>query len=674
MQTHTLRRAAGAFVATLVALLVVACGGHDYATPQAAPTIASFSATPAAVPAGGGPVVLSWSSTDAGQLVIDNGVGDVSGSTSKTITVLAGTTFTLTASNANGTVTATTAVAVAAPTAPTITSFIATPATLPLGGGGVTLSWATAGATQLSIDNGVGDVSTLTSKAVNVTADTTFTLSATNAVGTVTKTTAVVLASANQQFLDVVNGSDSNPCTAAAPCRTLTKAIGVAAPGTTFSLADGMYSAATEGHPGLIVPDGSILRAVNPGAVTLASMAITVPTGSASFDGVAIGPEGPSATYCGSIGVGQSNPNAPLQTLTLNGVSSNCVDWLVISGNTKATMTPGSLPGGVYTTGINGAGSPSTGNEWLAIGQGSELLIQGGVIEGSQTGKATGLAGVLYAPVGATLTLDGVTLRNWTEPAIFATQSVLTLRNGTLLDHVGEPGNANGCAIVTGDRGSSLTMDHSTLSNVPGIGLCIRPTTLGTTPEPIQLTQSTITQVAGAAIKGNLGGQIGPAITADGLSLVDNGWAIYWLGGNGSTFDLRNVTITGSTATATGAGIYMEMEGAAVSFKLRGSTVSNNVADGLLFSQFTNGTVDLGTAADPGANTFTGNGTTALHIDAFGGQATVNAVGNTWTASQQGTDGNGRYSVPPSFTPVPKTGPAGGVNFTIENAVSTLNL
>jgi hypothetical protein len=30
--------------------------------------------------------------------------------------------------------------------------------------------------------------------------------------------------------------------------------------------------------------------------------------------------------------------------------------------------------------------------------------------------------------------------------------------------------------------------------------------------------------------------------------------------------------------------------------------------------------------------------------------------------------------VPAAFAPVPKTGPTGGPNFTIDNAVSTLNL
>ena len=671
MQIATLRRAAAALAASLLAVLVAACGGDDFA---AQPTIGSFSAAPAALPAGGGQVVLSWSTAHASQIAIDNGVGDVSGMTSTTVTVTAGTTFTLTATNALGSVTASSAVTVAAPAAPAITSFTATPASLPLGGGSVTLTWTATGATALSIDHGVGDVSGLTSKVVNVTADTTFTLTASNAVGSVTNTAGVVIASANQQFLDVVNGSDSNPCTAAAPCRTLTTALGRAGPGVTFSLADGIYSATTEGHPSLTIPDGTVLRAVRPGAVTLASMAITVPSGNATFDGVVVGPEGPTATYCGAIGIGQFNPTAPLQTVTLNGVFSNCAEWLSISGNATATMTPGSLNGGIYTTGINGAGSPAGGNYWAAVSGGARLLIQGGVIEGSQTGNATGNRGVLLAGPGGTLTLDGVTLRNWVEPAIFGTQAVVTLRNATLIDHVGEPGNANGCAIVTGNRGSSLTMANSTLSNVPGNGICVGANTLNTTPEPIQLSQSTITLVAGAAITGSLGGQIGPAIASDGLSLTQNGWGIFWKGGNGTTFDLRNTTITGSTATASGAGVFVDMQLATVSFKLRSSTVGSNAADGLLFSQFTNGTVDLGTAVDPGANTFTGNATTALHVDAFGGLATLNAVGNTWTASQQGADANGRYSVPPNFTPVPKTGAAAGVNYKIENAVSTLNL
>jgi hypothetical protein len=86
-----------------------------------------------------------------------------------------------------------TVTASSAPAAPTITSFTATPSSLPVGGGDVNLSWATTGATTLSIDQNVGTV-TGTSKVVNVTASKNFTLTATNATGSVTSITTVTVA------------------------------------------------------------------------------------------------------------------------------------------------------------------------------------------------------------------------------------------------------------------------------------------------------------------------------------------------------------------------------------------------------------------------------------------------------------------------------------------------
>lgn len=634
------------------------------------PTIASFSATPITVPAGGGTVQLIWSASDASQLTIDPGVGDVSGSTSRAVTVTAGTTFTLTASNAAGTVSASTVVAVAAASAPTITSFMATPATLPLGGGTVTLSWVSAGATTLTIDNGVGDVSGATSKSVAVAANTTFTLTAANPAGSVTSTASVNVASGSELFFDAVNGVDTNPCTAAAPCRSLGTSLARAPAGTTFTLADGVYSQTNEGHGSITIPDGTIVRAAHPGAATLASLLINVP-GSATFDGVVIGPEGRAATYCGVIG---ATPASGSTTLTLIGVFSNCVNWLALGGNVKATMTPGALPGGVYTTGITGAGSPINTHQWVSLGSGAELLITGGVVEGSNTGSAGGNSGVFYLPVKGTLTLDGVTVRHWPFPAFFATASSLTLRNGTVIDHVGDPASATGCAILTGNRASSLTLDQATVSNVPGNGICVDANTLSNTREPIQLTNSTVTHVGGAAIRSRTGGAVGPALVADGLSLVANGWGIYWDSGGTTTMDLRNTTITGSTVSAAGAGIYFDMLQSGASFKLRASTMSGNAGDGVSLTNSATGVVDLGTSTDPGGNTISGNAATGIHIGTFGGAPVINAVGNTWGASLQGTDAGGHYSVPAAFTPVPKSGPTSGPNFTIDNATTTLNL
>jgi hypothetical protein len=79
---------------------------------------------------------------------------------------------------------------------PVISSFTATPSTLPSGGGNTLLAWNVVGATSLSIDQSVGDVTGSTSKSVAVTTSTTFTLTATNANGSSTKTFVVTIGAA----------------------------------------------------------------------------------------------------------------------------------------------------------------------------------------------------------------------------------------------------------------------------------------------------------------------------------------------------------------------------------------------------------------------------------------------------------------------------------------------
>jgi hypothetical protein len=195
-----MRRAIGTRLAILlVAGLPLACGGGASGSDGGSgtlprPAIASFTATPSSLPEGGGTVTLSWQVTGADALSIDNGVGVVTGS-STTVNVSTSRTFTLTATNGAGSVTATAGVTVAASQpAPTITRFDATPATLPAGGGRVTLSWQVNGADTVSIDRGIGTV-TGTSIAVNVSATTIYTLTATGAGGTASASTAVVVGS-----------------------------------------------------------------------------------------------------------------------------------------------------------------------------------------------------------------------------------------------------------------------------------------------------------------------------------------------------------------------------------------------------------------------------------------------------------------------------------------------
>jgi len=76
--------------------------------------------------------------------------------------------------------------------APAISAFSATPQTI-TAGQSVTLSWSVSGATSISLNNGIGDVTYLTSKAVTPTATTTYTLTAKNANGSTTKSVTVTV-------------------------------------------------------------------------------------------------------------------------------------------------------------------------------------------------------------------------------------------------------------------------------------------------------------------------------------------------------------------------------------------------------------------------------------------------------------------------------------------------
>src|SRR6185312_14417233 len=106
------------------------------------PSITSFLSSPAAV-APGQSATLSWNVSGATALSIDNGVGDVSSLTAKSVSPQQTTTYTLTASNSSGVSAASVSVTVNTsttdtqpPTAPTITSILAKSSTE------VDLSWS----------------------------------------------------------------------------------------------------------------------------------------------------------------------------------------------------------------------------------------------------------------------------------------------------------------------------------------------------------------------------------------------------------------------------------------------------------------------------------------------------------------------------------------------------
>ncbi|MDB5804526.1 MAG: hypothetical protein JWN73_1848 [Betaproteobacteria bacterium] len=155
------------------------------------PVITSFAAAPASVTAGNS-TKLSWAVTGASSLSISPAPGTVTG-TSVSVTPTANTTYVLTATSAAGSVTQSVPVSVTqpAPAAPIVSSFTAAPASIAKGGS-TTLNWAIIGAKSVSISPDVGTV-TGTSATVSPSATTTYKVTATNDIGTTTKTVKVTV-------------------------------------------------------------------------------------------------------------------------------------------------------------------------------------------------------------------------------------------------------------------------------------------------------------------------------------------------------------------------------------------------------------------------------------------------------------------------------------------------
>ncbi len=175
------------------------------------PTINAFSATPASLAAGGGTTTLLWNVDGASTLSINDGAGssvDVTGTTQRDFSLPLSKTFTLSASNMLGTTTATATVDVAIPESPpAVMSFTADRTLVPAGGGAVRLSWVQSGASQLTINNGVGNVWGRDFVDVQVEAQTTFALTATNVRGSSQSTVQINV----QDAIPVISSFSSNP-------------------------------------------------------------------------------------------------------------------------------------------------------------------------------------------------------------------------------------------------------------------------------------------------------------------------------------------------------------------------------------------------------------------------------------------------------------------------------
>ncbi|HLK66057.1 MAG TPA: OmpA family protein [Bryobacteraceae bacterium] len=166
---------------TVSATVTVQVGPNPTGNPQ----IIRFEANPVSI-APGESSTLSWTTTGAATVTISPTVGSVTVNGSTTVTPSVTTTYTLTATSSDGhSVSAPVQVVVAPAKVPQILTFVANPQTIDAGQSSQ-LCWQVSGATNIQIDPGVGsNLNANDCATVKPSVTTTYTLTATNATGTI---------------------------------------------------------------------------------------------------------------------------------------------------------------------------------------------------------------------------------------------------------------------------------------------------------------------------------------------------------------------------------------------------------------------------------------------------------------------------------------------------------
>jgi hypothetical protein len=404
-------------------------------------------------------------------------------------------------------------------------------------------------------------------------------------------------------------GDDAASGTIDAPFETLAHAASVAQAGDTIVFLDGSYTLTTT----VPIPAGVDLMAENAGAATVIGSGFNARirlAGDTRLTGLEL-----STFYTAIDFAGAATATG---TLIIEGTKfTNCQQvCLVLTGSVQAEVT-----------GAAGAVLSNGGQSFATLAQTASLSIAGGVLQNH------GTAGIIDADDASSVTLTDLEVLD-------GSGLVLSLADEAI-------GNVSGLTVATlsqvlfdqvNGSSSELTVTDSDLSiksNVPMPYHCFGVYT----PAKLSISGSKL-HGCGTGLKGfvpaeltleevefydlDLGADLysgGGMVRIDGCQFRDVGNAAMRLGDGSSLLDLKiRNTVVDVTTLANWGGLIIDAGNAS--------------------------TIDLGTLAEPGGNTFVQHTTvqnTALRLNT---QAiTIQAVGNTWTPNQQGADGQGHYQV-----------------------------
>jgi hypothetical protein len=481
-------------------------------------------------------------------------------------------------------------------------------------------------------------------------------------------------AAATGFYVDPANGLDTNPGTAALPFKTIyhaTVAVNGAgadagAPPTVF-LADGTYDSTNQ---------TSFWGSFSKPAFVRGSGAANV-----ILKGRDVGEVLYFAQGGGISGVTFRNTTSSYQvrggSFTASGVT---FDGLPGFNNTAQSFVNGAVAtlDSLSFVHMNSAGGQDLGTLLYADNTANVTWNATGT---TIVSPATSPGMAIFARGGAQIAIEGLTLTNFPgSVAVLYDQAQLTLTSSTITGSGPVQGICSGqsCASIslggsqTGIPGAALTLNGTTISGSPAGSAVAYTTTSNTGTVGLTFTNSHLDNnaYAGLWIGGNTGASLAITVTSRGSTFSGNAMSGI------TTAPKASISVsggaisnngTGAVALAQTPGAIVFQDGASASaLSLHNVTLASNTGDAITFAGSASSTLDLGTTATAGGNTFSGVTVTnsALHLTAL---IAAGAVGNTWMPSAQGADSSGHYTSSDTIV-----GPATGLNVTAPSGASVV--
>jgi hypothetical protein len=442
----------------------------------------------------------------------------------------------------------------------------------------------------------------------------------------------------NGVFVNPDTGSDTNAGTAAAPVKTIQKALTLVTTGQNVYLMDGTYDTASQTSLSWSAANPVFIRALSANGVTLTG------NGAAS-NGFSLAQGG------GVRRVTFQNFNAAITvaggTFKANDVKFSGVGLpCFIGGSTVAVIDESGVTG--FLTNVPNAPFAA----FLAVDAAADVTLKGG---GNTISGVTNPGTALFVRGTAKLRASDLTFVNWPGHVVVLNDNAqvkLTniVTNGSGL---GTSSGYDKAAILMGGQNTAtpltevLELENTTLSTCPGPAITLSVYAATASTPIIKLTNSHIDQNLFHGIVVNTPGGL-----SDALAITLKATNTTFKGNTGFgivTPRLNGDFIGGEISNNSESGIQIQENTIASSLKIRGTKIDANGQYGILFNGNNTSTLDLGKVGDDGGIVFTNVAATksAVRLDA---QIVGSAIGNTWIPNQQGADANGKYVTATTLT------------------------